>query len=68
MCLEVVEEGELFQFYERPNPQCPVGANIQAVLEVILFRAQAAMENILKEIRLYDVVTMLAEKIEASRS
>lgn len=66
--VEVVEEGELFQFHERPNPQCPVGANIQAVLEVILLRAQAAMENILKEIRLYDVVTMLAEKIEASRS
>ncbi|GAC91479.1 BadM/Rrf2 family transcriptional regulator [Anoxybacillus flavithermus NBRC 109594] len=66
--VDVVEEGELFQMHEHPNPQCPVGANIQAVLEVILRRAQAAMEHVLKEIPLYDVVHLLAEKIESSRS
>jgi len=66
--VDVVEEGELFQMHEHPNPQCPVGANIQVVLEVILRRAQAAMEHVLKEVRLYDVVHILAEKIESSRS
>ncbi|WP_374719063.1 Rrf2 family transcriptional regulator [Parageobacillus toebii] len=65
--VEVVEEGELFQIHEHPNPQCPVGANIQAVLEVILHRAQAAMENVLREIRLHDIVTTLAQKIAANR-
>ena len=34
--VEVVEEGELFQFHEQPNPNCPVGANIQGVLELII--------------------------------
>ncbi|WMT20545.1 Rrf2 family transcriptional regulator [Parageobacillus toebii] len=62
--VEVVEEGELFQFHEHPNPHCPVGANIQAVLEVILLRAQTAMEKVLEEIRLKDLVTNLAQKIE----
>ena len=66
--VDVVEEGRLFQIHEHPNPQCPVGANIQAVLEVILQRAQAAMENVLREIRLYDIVATLAKKIEANRS
>jgi Rrf2 family protein len=65
--VEVVEEGELFQIHEHPNPQCPVGANIQAVLEVILHRAQEAMENVLREIRLHDIVTTLAQRIEANR-
>lgn len=65
--VDVVEEGRLFQIHEHPNPQCPVGANIQAVLEVILQRAQAAMENVLRKIRLHDVVTALAQKIEANR-
>lgn len=57
----------MFQIHEHPNPQCPVGANIQAVLEVILHRAQEAMENVLREIRLHDIVTALAQKIEANR-
>jgi len=34
--VEVVEEGELFHIHEQPNPDCQVGANIQAVLELIL--------------------------------
>jgi Rrf2 family protein len=62
--VEVVEEGELFQFHERPNPHCPVGANIQAVLEIILLRAQTAMEKVLEELRLKDLVANLAQKIE----
>ena len=32
--VEVVDEGELFQMHENPNPNCPVGANIQGVLEL----------------------------------
>lgn len=35
---DVVEEGELFRLHEQPNPDCPVGANIQAVLELIVRR------------------------------
>ncbi|MBA2871940.1 Rrf2 family protein [Anoxybacillus calidus] len=65
--VEVVEEGELFQFHEHPNPNCPVGANIQAVLEIILLRAQAAMEKILEEISLEELVNNLAKQIEQGK-
>ncbi|WP_088012373.1 Rrf2 family transcriptional regulator [Gottfriedia acidiceleris] len=61
--VEVVEEGELFQFHEKPNPNCPVGANIQAVLELILNRAQEAMEKILDEITMEELITVLSKKI-----
>ena len=62
--VEVVVEGELFQFHEKPNPNCPVGANIEAVLELILHRAQEAMESVLHEITMKDLVTVLTQKIE----
>lgn len=61
--VEVVDEGDLFQFHEKPNPACPVGANIQAVLELILFRAQEAMEQVLAEITMNELVTVLKQKI-----
>ena len=61
--VEVVQEGELFQMHEKPNPNCPVGANIEAVLELILLRAQVAMESVLGEITMEDLVTVLAQKI-----
>ncbi|MFF2754584.1 Rrf2 family transcriptional regulator [Psychrobacillus sp. NPDC058041] len=61
--VEVVETGELFQMHENPNPDCPVGANIQGVLELILFRAQEAMEAVLKEITMEELVQVLNQKI-----
>ena len=62
--VEVVEEGELFQMHEKPNPNCPVGANIEAVLELILLRAQEAMESVLQEITMKELVTVLTQKNE----
>ncbi len=61
--VEVVEEGKLFHVHENPNPNCPVGSNIQAVLEIILMSAQDAMESILKKVSMNDIVTGLAKKI-----
>lgn len=61
--VEVVEDGELFQMHENPNPNCPVGANIQDVLELILVRAQDAMEAVLKEITMEELVKVLSKKI-----
>lgn len=63
--VEVVEEGELFQFQENPNPDCPVGANIQGVLELILISAQEAMERVLKEVTMEELVNYLSKKIES---
>ena len=59
----MVEDGELFQMHENPNPNCPVGANIQDVLELILVQAQDAMEAVLKEITMEKLVKVLSKKI-----
>lgn len=48
-------EGELFHFHENPNPNCPVGRNIHAVLDGHLADAQTAMENELKNVTLADL-------------
>lgn len=61
--VEVVEDGELFQMHDNPNPNCPVGANIQDVLELILVRAQDAMETVLIEITMEELVKVLSKKI-----
>lgn len=55
-------EGELFHFHEAPNPDCPVGHNIHAVLDAHLADAQAAMENELKKVTLADLVAELPAK------
>lgn len=61
LAVEVVEEGQLFHFHEEPNPDCPVGASIQAVLQIILQRAQSAMEQILTDVTLKELATNLIE-------
>ncbi|MCH5585571.1 Rrf2 family transcriptional regulator [Shimazuella sp. AN120528] len=61
--VEVMEEGELFHIHEQPNPDCPVGANIQNVLELIVRRAQHAMEAILADITMHELVSELNEQI-----
>lgn len=62
--VDVVEEGELFQIHENPNPKCPIGANIQGVLEIILAKAEKAMEEVLRNVTMEDIVLGLRKKIE----
>jgi len=59
-----VEDGQLFQIHENPNPECPVGANIQGVVNVALLSAQDSMEGVLEKITLADITKNLAKKIE----
>lgn len=59
-----VEDGQLFQIHENPNPECPIGANIQDVVNVALISAQDAMEGVLQKITLADITKNLAKKIE----
>ena len=56
-------EGDIFHFHENPNPACPVGKNIHAVLDTHLADAQAAMENELKKVTLFDLTHELDQKI-----
>ena len=48
-------EGELFHFHENPNPDCPVGKNIHALLDKHLADAQLAMEQSLRSVTLADL-------------
>lgn len=65
--VEVVEAGELFNFHEEPNPQCPIGANIQGVLQLVLRRSQMAMEQVLADITMEELVTNLTIEINNNK-
>ena len=56
-------EEHLFHFHEDPNPACPVGRNIHAVLDCHLADAQRAMENELKKVTLLDITRELHTKL-----
>ncbi|BBH20605.1 Rrf2 family transcriptional regulator [Paenibacillus baekrokdamisoli] len=43
--VNVIEENQLFRFHEDPNERCPVGRNIETVLQSELSEAQSAMEQ-----------------------
>ncbi|PTM59037.1 Rrf2 family transcriptional regulator [Desmospora activa] len=62
--VEVVDNG-LFRMHENPNPACPVGANIQSVIEVLFHQAQDAMESVLSQVTMDQVVTNLVSQINA---
>jgi DNA-binding IscR family transcriptional regulator len=63
--VEVVEQDDLFNFHEHPNPGCPVGANIEAVLRTNMLTAQKAMEHELAQVSLKQLVTELSQKTGA---
>lgn len=54
--VNVVKEKELFSIHENPNPDCPVGRNIQNTIEQLFTAAQFAMEKVLRNVTLEDVV------------
>lgn len=43
--VNVTEENQLFRIHENPNIRCPVGRNIEEVLQAELREAQSAMEQ-----------------------
>ncbi len=57
---EAVEKDEaLFHFHDNPNPKCPVGKNVHAVLDNRLLDIQEAMYNRMKSISLQDLLNDL---------
>ena len=55
--VESVDGGVLFHFHEHPNPLCPVGRNIHAIMDSRLEEIQAAMEAKLRETTLEEIMT-----------
>ena len=60
--VNVVQERELFTVHDNPNPECPVGRNIQETIEPLFTAAQLAMEKVLGSLTLEDVVKSIATK------
>ena len=54
--VESVEGGVLFHFHDDPNPLCPVGRSIHAILDRRLEAIQAAMEAELRSMTLEDIM------------
>lgn len=52
----VEKEEMLFHFHENPNPECPVGKNVHAVLDRRLFSIQEAMQKQMGSITLQDLL------------
>lgn len=52
----VEKEEVLFHFHENPNPECPVGKNIHAILDNKLFAIQEAMREKMESITLQDLI------------
>ncbi len=49
--------GEMFRFHDAPNPACPVGRNIHAVLDGRLSAARAAFDAELKKVTLRELAS-----------
>ena len=55
VAVEAVEDGMLFKFHKNPNPECPVGRNIHALLDDMLVDIQDALKQ---ELKLYTVADL----------
>lgn len=53
----------LFDFHPTPNPMCPIGRNIEEVLDEPLFIAQTAMEKALESFTLKNITAYISDKI-----
>ncbi|MCI1575986.1 MAG: Rrf2 family transcriptional regulator [Weizmannia coagulans] len=60
--VNVVQDKALFSIHRNPNPKCPVGRNIQDTIEPIFEASQIAMEKVLEQVTLEDVVKDIAKK------
>ncbi|MBR5099570.1 MAG: Rrf2 family transcriptional regulator [Spirochaetales bacterium] len=61
LAIEPIENGDLFHFHESPNPECPVGRNIHALLDDKLKAIQQSMEAEMKKYTLADLRTGMQE-------
>lgn len=60
--VDVVKEKELFSLHDNPHPDCPVGRNIQDSITPILSSAQFALEKVLGNVTIEEVVSDIIEK------
>ncbi len=62
---DAVEGGSVFHYhYNAPNPECPVGANIQNVLQDSLEGAETALRRELESTSLADIARRIMARID----
>ncbi|MGM9631321.1 Rrf2 family transcriptional regulator [Butyricicoccus sp.] len=54
---------ELFRFHENPNPACPVGRTVHAVLDGRLADVRRAMEDSLRAVTLQSLIDDMEHKL-----
>ena len=62
----VEKEQDLFHFHEHPNPQCPVGKNMHAILDQRLITIQNAMRKEMRAITLQDLINDMKRCIQTT--
>ena len=62
----VEKEEDLFHFHEHPNPQCPVGKNMHAILDQRLISIQNAMRKEMSAITLQDLINDMKRCIQTT--
>ncbi len=66
--VDVVKEKELFSLHDNPHPDCPVGRNIQDSITPILSAAQFALEKVLGNVTIEEVVNDIVKKENSNSS
>ncbi|HRV96461.1 MAG TPA: Rrf2 family transcriptional regulator [Anaerolineae bacterium] len=62
----VSEQGQLFALHSnQPNPLCPCGRNIKPTLLTVFQKAEAALEGILAEATIADVVQDIEAQVQS---
>lgn len=64
--VDVVQEQELFSVHDNPNPNCPVGRNIEDSVLPILSAAQLALEKELGSVTIETILQDIASKENAA--
>lgn len=59
----VEKDEELFHFHDNPNPECPVGRNVHAVLDSKLLAVQNSMQEQLSSVTLQELIDDLNLKL-----
>ncbi|WNS45851.1 Rrf2 family transcriptional regulator [Paenibacillus sp. MMS20-IR301] len=54
--VNAARDDSLFAVHEHPNPECPVGQNIAGAIVPVFSLAQKAMENVLQEVTLDQII------------
>lgn len=62
----VEKEEDLFHFHEHPNPQCPVGKNMHAILDQRLISIQNAMRKEMRAMTLQELINDMKRCIQTT--